>query len=484
MAFGSLEGQTLGKYQVLAPLGAGGMARVYRAYHAQLDRYVAVKVLRGDLLAEPEFLARFRREARAVAALRHPNIVQVFDFDAQAGVYYMVMELLEGDTLKARLLQHQAQATTMPPGEAGRVLVDALAGLGYAHGEGLIHRDLKPANLMLTQRGQVVLTDFGIAQIVTGPRQTLTGTLLGTLSYMAPEQGLRGECSARSDLYALGIVLYEMLTGRVPFEADTPLAILLKHANEPLPPLRSLNPALPEPLERVVLKALSKEPEARYASAGEMSADLQSALQAAGVVLPERLASTPLPPGQAPLVISGAARAALDGARFTHEQTEPAPAAQLAPPRADHAAPRGVPRAMFMSVSALVAANLLGLALAGALDRLPGFVAAAWPAEVLLVALGLSLLMEARASRWFAIPVSIVGDTGVLLGYYALSGQWQRWFWWPLLVLAVAAQCLLALRWTPAGPARRARQLGLAASVACAALVLLDLALALTVATH
>src|SRR5258706_2686349 len=168
MTTGSLEGQTLGQYQVLAPLGAGGMARVYRAYHPQLERYVAIKVLRDDLAAGPEFMARFRREAQSVAALRHPNIVQVFDFDAQAGTAYMVMELLEGDTLKARLLRHQAAGNALTAGEAGRVLVDALAGLGYAHAEGLIHRDLKPANLMLTRRGQVVLTEFGIAQIISG----------------------------------------------------------------------------------------------------------------------------------------------------------------------------------------------------------------------------------------------------------------------------------------------------------------------------
>src|SRR5579859_1449901 len=481
MAFGSLEGQTLGKYQVLAPLGAGGMARVYRAYHAPLDRYVAIKVLRGELVTEPEFLARFRREARAVAALRHPNIVQVFDFDVQAGLYYMVMELLEGDTLKARLLQ---RAGPLPLGEAGRVLVDALAGLGYAHGEGLIHRDLKPANLMLTQRGQVVLTDFGIAQIVAGPKQTLTGTLLGTLAYMAPEQGLRGECSPCSDLYALGVVLYELLTGRVPFEADTPLAILLKHANEPLPPPSALNPALPAPVEQVVLQALSKEPADRYASAEAMSAALQAALGAAGVALPERLPAA-APARLAPLVIAAAARdgVALDLVRRAEAPTEAEPAPRLAPPAPQPLAPRPVAPVIFWGLGALAAANLLALAVGGAFDRLPAFIARAWPAELLLIALGLSLLMEARAWRWFAIPVSMVGDVGVLLAGYALSGQWQRWFWWPLLVLIVPTQCVLALRWAGADPGR-ARRLGLAASITSAVLVVLDLLLALALAAH
>ena len=166
MAPFSLEGQTLGKYRVLDPLGRGGMAQVYRAYHPQLDRYVALKVLRSDLVEEGEFLVRFRREAQAVAGLRHPNIVQVFDFDVQGDIYFMVMELLEGDTLKARLNDYRLRGEQMPRGETVRILLDVLDGLAYAHSEGMIHRDIKPANIMLTKRGQAVIGDFGIAQIV------------------------------------------------------------------------------------------------------------------------------------------------------------------------------------------------------------------------------------------------------------------------------------------------------------------------------
>src|SRR5512136_26496 len=162
----SLEGQTLGKYRILEPLGRGGMAQVFKAYHPQLDRYVAVKVLRSDLVEEAEFLARFQREARAVAALRHPNIVQIFDFDVQNDLYYMVMELLEGDTLKAYMNSLRVHGERLPLGETVRIFTDVLAGLAYAHGEGIIHRDLKPANIMLTRRGEAVFTDFGIAQIV------------------------------------------------------------------------------------------------------------------------------------------------------------------------------------------------------------------------------------------------------------------------------------------------------------------------------
>jgi serine/threonine protein kinase len=289
MAPATLEGQNLGKYRILNPLGRGGMAQVYKAYHPQLDRYVAVKVLRSDLVEEAEFLGRFRREARSVAALRHPNIVQVFDFDVQNDLYYMVMELLEGDTLKTYLNAYRLQSERLPLGEMTRIMLDVLAGLGYAHSEGVIHRDIKPANIMLTKRGQAVLTDFGIAQIVGGTQYTISGALMGTLNYMAPEQGLDGHCDVRSDIYSLGIAFYEMMTGKVPFDADTPLAILMKHLNDPLPLPHKVDPDIPEPFERVVLKALAKQPDERYQSAAEMSAALIEAARQVGIEVPEQV---------------------------------------------------------------------------------------------------------------------------------------------------------------------------------------------------
>src|SRR5512136_491427 len=264
MAPQKLEGMNLGKYQLREQLGHGGMASVYRAYHPQLDRFVAIKVLRGELVDDPEFLTRFQREAKIVASLRHANIVQVYDADMQDDIYYMVMELLEGDTLKARLSDYRARGETMPLGEVVRVMLDVLDGLAYAHSEGMIHRDIKPANIMLTKRGQAVIGDFGIAQIVGTTRHTVSGAMMGTLSYMAPEQGLEGRSDTRSDLYSLGIVLYEMLTQHTPFDADTPLAVLMKHLNDPLPLPRKVDPSLPEPFERVVLKSLAKRPEDRY----------------------------------------------------------------------------------------------------------------------------------------------------------------------------------------------------------------------------
>lgn len=339
MASTSLVGQTLGKYRVLEPLGRGGMARVYRAYHPQLDRYVAIKVLRSDLVEEKEFLARFRREAQAVAALRHPNIVQVYDFDVQDEIYYMVMELLEGDTLKVRLNDYRVRDERMPWGEVIRILLDVLDGLAYAHSEEMVHRDIKPANILLTRRGQVVVADFGIAQMVGGTQHTASGMIMGTLNYIAPEQGLQGQCDARSDIYSLGIVFYEMLTQRTPFEADTPLAVLMKHLNDPLPLPRHIDPTIPEPFERIVLRALAKEPDDRYQSAKDMARALGHAVDETGTRLPECVSlpfsfTTAEAPSESVAVLSGTARERVEDAHFAGENTDPSLAQRLADERA------------------------------------------------------------------------------------------------------------------------------------------------------
>lgn len=322
-----LEGRSLDKYRILEPLGRGGMARVYRAYHPQLDRYVAVKVLRSDLAGEKEFLARFQREARAVAALRHPNIVQVFDFDVKDDIYYMVMELLEGDSLRTRLNDYRVQGERLPLGEALRIIMDVLDALAYAHSEGMIHRDVKPANILLTRGGQAVLSDFGIAQIIGGTRLTVSGALMGTLAYMAPEQGMEGKCDARSDLYSLGIVLYEMLTGDPPFDAETPLAILMKHVNDPLPLPRKVDPSIPRPLERVILKTLAKRPQQRYQTALEMAQALEHAARRARIDLPNRVSlpmsfTTAQDPSESVAVLSGTARQRVRDQEFATGDTD------------------------------------------------------------------------------------------------------------------------------------------------------------------
>ncbi len=328
----SLEGQTLGKYRVLEPLGRGGMARVYRAFHPQLNRYVAIKVLRSDLMDEEEFSTsswrdRFRREAQAVAALRHPNIVQVFDSDVQDDVYYMVLELLEGDALKTRLNDYRTRGERMPLGEMVRILLDVLDGMAYAHSEGMIHRDIKPGNILLTKRGQAVVADFGIARIVGATQHTAAGALMGTLNYIAPEQGLQGQSDARSDIYSLGIVFYEMLTQRTPFEADTPLAVLMKHVNDPLPLPRKIAPEIPESFERIVLKALAKAPDDRFQSAEEMAQALREAAVEAEIEMPSRI-SLPLSftttdaPEESVAVFSGTARERLSDAEFADDDTD------------------------------------------------------------------------------------------------------------------------------------------------------------------
>src|SRR5512140_186067 len=320
MSPSNLEGMTLGKYRILEPLGRGGMAQVYKAYHPQLDRYVAIKILRSDLVESNEFLARFRSEAHAVSGLRHANIVQVFDFDMQDDYYYMVMELLEGDTLRTLLNNYRVHNQRMPLAEVVRILKDALNGLCYAHDEGIIHRDLKPANIMLTKKGQAVITDFGIAQIVGNTQHTVSGALMGTLNYMAPEQGLKGICNSCSDIYSLGIVLYEMLTGYTPFDADTPLAILMKHLNDPLPIPTQIDPTLPSALEMIVLKALAKDPDDRFQTADEMAEALRHA--ADNLSTDER--PTVLPPGGFPqqAVFSGTSRKQITDHRFADADTD------------------------------------------------------------------------------------------------------------------------------------------------------------------
>jgi len=370
-----LQGQMLGKYRVLDALGRGGMARVYRAYHPRLNRYVAIKVLRSDLVEDGEFLARFEREARAVASLRHPNIVQVYDFDVQGDIYYMVMELLEGDSLKVRLNDYRARGEQMPLGETSRILLDVLDGLHYAHSEGMIHRDIKPGNIMLTKRGRAVLTDFGIAQIVGGTRYTVSGALMGTLSYMAPEQGLEGRCDARCDIYSLGIVFYEMLTQHVPFDADTPLAILMKHINDPLPLPSEEVPGIPKPVEQVVLSALAKKPADRFADAEEMGAALRAACEQSTITVPERISmprsfATAGAPSESVAVLSGTARAGIGEAQFAVDETDATLGERLAAEHREQAAtsaPNAHRRPIADRAAASTAARAASAALPGAM---------------------------------------------------------------------------------------------------------------------
>ncbi len=274
-------GTTIGKYKITGLLGKGGMAEVYKGYQENLDRDVAIKMMHAFLADQSDFLSRFRREAKAMAALEHTNIVGVYDFDAYDGdTYYLVMEYISGGTLKEKLEALAQQGGTLPLDEAVTIISQIGKALAYAHARDMIHRDIKPANIMIDDEGRAVLTDFGIVKLMGGDQNmthTATGAMIGTPSYMSPEQALGQSSDERGDIYALGIMLFQMTTGQLPFLADTPLAVILKHVNEPLPMPVSVNPDLPQDIQDIILKATEKNRDYRYQTADEMVAALQAA---------------------------------------------------------------------------------------------------------------------------------------------------------------------------------------------------------------
>ncbi len=283
-----LIGQTLGPYRIIEQIGMGGMATVYKAYQASVDRYVAVKVLPRQFAEDPSFIGRFEQEARTIAKLEHPHILPVHDYGEQEGITYLVMRFVGAGTLKDLM----AERGPMSLDETLRIMEQIGGALGYAHSQGVIHRDIKPSNVLVDPRGDCFLTDFGIARLVEGTTEfTATGRIVGTPAYMAPEQGMGEKADARSDIYALGIILYEMVTGKVPYQAETPLAVLMKHVTAPLPLPRQIKPDLPESVERVILKALSKSPDDRFQRVEDMITALRQA-----VTSPEAVAAEPAAP--------------------------------------------------------------------------------------------------------------------------------------------------------------------------------------------
>ncbi len=261
-----------GRYELGPVLGQGGMARVHRAHDRQLRRPVAVKVLAPPFDRDRAFVERFRREARAAAGLGHPNIVAVFDTGSDDGIHYFVTELVEGETLAERIRRDGP----LPADEAVAIGVDVARALAAAHERGVIHRDVKPGNVMLTPEGVVKVVDFGIAHAAGSDTLTGTGVVLGSTAYLAPEQASGLRVDARSDVYAFGCVLYEMLTGQVPFRADTPVATMYRHVNEDPPPPSSIR-RVPPALETIVMRCLAKEPRNRFASAEDLEEALRSA---------------------------------------------------------------------------------------------------------------------------------------------------------------------------------------------------------------
>ena len=452
-----LEGRTLGKYRMLRPLGRGGMARVYRAYHAQLDRYVAVKVLRPDLVGGDElnaesWRARFQREARAVAALRHPNVVRVFDFDVERGLSYIVMECLEGDSLKTRLNDYRVRGERMAVGEAVRILLDTLSGLAYAHSEGMIHRDLKPGNVLLTKRGDAVLSDFGIAQMVGDTRRPMPGALVGTVNYMAPEQGRDGRSDRRSDVYSVGVIFYEMLVQRLPFEADTPLAVVMKHVDDPLPLPRQIDPSIPEPFERIILKALAKDPDDRYQSAEEMAQAIRKAAEDVRVALPDRISpplsfTTPGAPSDSVAVFSGAERARIGDDGFATGQT----ATTLEKRSLLERLTAGEPlltrsSAILLAMGLISFGNLAAFTVVG-VTGLWTALSRGWPLEFFLVAAALSVVMHATGSAYLVIPLGVLLGNGFIFTYCTFTGNWRHWLFLWVFELWVIASAIVGARW-------------------------------------
>ena len=272
----NLEGRLLGnRYEILEQIGNGGMATVYKAKCHVLNRFVAVKILKDEFTTDYEFIKRFNSEAQAVASLTHPNIVSVYDVGHEGNLYYIVMELIQGKTLKEIIISEGPLAWKW----SLNVAIQIASALETAHKNNIIHRDIKPHNIIITEDGMAKVTDFGIAKAVSNSTITAFGTTIGSVHYFSPEHARGGYTDAKSDLYSLGVVLYEMLTGKVPFDADTPVSVALKHIQEtPVEPIK-LNPAIPLSVNKIVMKAMQKETNSRYQNASEMLKDLTLALK-------------------------------------------------------------------------------------------------------------------------------------------------------------------------------------------------------------
>ena len=270
-------GQTIaGRYKLEAVLGQGGMSTVYKATDANLQRTVALKLIHPHLSRDPEFVRRFEQEAAAVARLRHPNIIQVYDFAHEGNLYYMVMEYVPGETLQDKLKTFNASGQQFPLADTIQLMATICDTVAYAHNRGMIHRDLKPANVMLTLQGQPILMDFGVAKMLGETHLTATGTIIGTARYMSPEQASGEHPDKRTDIYSLGVILYEMTTGRPPFDGDSDIAILMKHVTQPVPDIRQIQTGAPDLLVAVIEKALAKNPADRYQTATDMAIALRA----------------------------------------------------------------------------------------------------------------------------------------------------------------------------------------------------------------
>lgn len=271
-------GKTLGRYQIVAKLSAKATAELYKAYQPDLKLSVAIKLLPRPLAADPQYVARFEREALTMGKLHHPNIIQVLDFDMDGDICFLVMQLVNGPTLKEEFKARRRQRSGFSLAELGRIYLALGEAVDYIHSQRIIHRNLKPGNVMISDSGQVLLTGFGIARFLEGNRPVGPGVVVGTPAYMSPEQGRGEPVDERSDIYTLGVILYELITGRAPYKGDTPTATIKKHLTDPVPSPRQANLAVPEAVEGVVMKAMHKQPQERFQSAEELALALREAV--------------------------------------------------------------------------------------------------------------------------------------------------------------------------------------------------------------
>ncbi len=262
------------RYQIIRTLGEGGMANVYLAHDTILDRNVAVKILRGDLANDDKFVRRFQREALSASSLSHPNIVEMYDVGEDEGQYYIVMEYVEGKTLK-QLLKKRGNLTVS---EVMDIMLQLADGMAHAHDSYIIHRDIKPQNIMILENGMIKITDFGIAMALNSTQLTQTNSVMGSVHYLPPEQANGKGSTIKSDIYSMGILMYELLTGTIPYKGDNAVEIALKHLKEPLPSIKSKIPNLPQSIENIILKSTAKNPKNRYSDAREMHEDIKTAL--------------------------------------------------------------------------------------------------------------------------------------------------------------------------------------------------------------
>ncbi len=270
-----IKGQKINdRYEIIRNIGEGGMANVYLAYDLILNRNVAIKVLRGDLADDEKFVRRFQREANSASSLHHPNIVEMYDVGEDDGKYYIVMEYLDGRTLKS-LVKRRGPLTIL---EVIDIMTQLTSAIACAHDKYIIHRDIKPQNVMILEDGRVKITDFGIAMALNSQDLTQTNSVMGSVHYLAPEQASGGASTIKCDIYSLGILMFELLTGKVPFKGDNAVEIALKHMKDPIPSVRSYNEEIPQSIENIVLKACAKNPKNRYESVNEMYDDIIHAL--------------------------------------------------------------------------------------------------------------------------------------------------------------------------------------------------------------